>query len=169
MIVTKKEKKLAEAAKKKDVLPYLKNEIIPQTKLELREDIVSEEYNDLANRFVEYFEMKKPYLNPDLRVEEVARELYTNQTYLARAIRLKLGKTFIQVVHWYRINEAINLYIKEEPASIQEIRLRVGFRSVSTFNNAFAIHTGKTPAEWCKYYKRVKERGFTNEPKKGNN
>lgn len=141
------------------VKPYISQEMVTFDQLELREDAISEDMNDVAKRFIDYFEKDKPYLNPDIRIMDVAEHLFTNKTYLSRAINIKFGKNFSQLVHWFRIRDAVSIYIESGNMSMQELHLKVGFRSMSTFNTAFSRYTGKTPADWCKSIKKVEQNG----------
>ncbi|MBP5210458.1 MAG: helix-turn-helix transcriptional regulator [Bacteroidales bacterium] len=145
--------------KKTEVKPYIYQDMVPAAHLELREESVSEEMNSIALRFIDYFEREKPYLNPDLRIVDVAEHLFTNKTYLSRAINIKFGKNFSQLVHWFRIRDAVDIYANDKSKSMtmQELHQRVGFRSMSTFNTAFSRYTGKTPAEWCRHYDKVEK------------
>ncbi len=45
--------------------------------------------DELYKRLLAYFDQKKPYLNSDLKIREVALYLYTNKTYLSRVINEK--------------------------------------------------------------------------------
>ena len=149
--------KVKSSEKETEVKPYIYQDIVSSAQLELREESVSEEMNAIAKRFLDYFESEKPYLNPDLRIVDVAEHLFTNKTYLSRAINIKFGKNFSQLVHWFRVRDAVEIYAndKSKTLSMQELHQMVGFRSMSTFNTAFSRYTGKTPGEWCKHYKNI--------------
>ena len=56
---------------------------------------------DLKDRLCNVLEREKLYLNPDLRVGDVSERLYTNKSYLAQTIKLKLNKNFCQLLHYY--------------------------------------------------------------------
>ena len=103
------------------------------------------------------FEREKLYLNPDIRVGDLAERLYTNKSYLAQTIKLKLNKNFCQLVHYYRVREAMRVYAQNPELTITQLCRRVGFNSMTTFNTAFGRNTGFTPAEWCKEYRKRNE------------
>ena len=50
------------------------------------------EFDDLKEKLLDLFEREKIFLNPDIRINEVALRLYTNKTYLSKVIRLKTNK-----------------------------------------------------------------------------
>ena len=112
---------------------------------------------ELKERLCNVLEREKLYLNPDIRVGDLAERLYTNKSYLAQTIKIKLNKNFCQLVHYYRVREAMRLYAQNPDLTITQLCRRVGFNSMTTFNTAFGRNTGYTPAEWCKEYRKRNE------------
>lgn len=112
---------------------------------------------ELKERLCNVLEREKLYLNPDIRVGDLAERLYTNKSYLAQTIKLKMGKNFCQLVHYYRVREAMRLYAQNPDLTITQLCRRVGFNSMTTFNTAFGRNTGFTPAEWCKQFRKRNE------------
>lgn len=112
------------------------------------------EMEELKDRLCELMERERLYLNPNIRVSDVAARLYTNKSYLSQAIRTKLNKNFCQLVHSYRVKEAMRLYSVNQNISIVDMCRKVGFNSMATFTSAFSRNTGFTPADWCRQYKR---------------
>ena len=120
----------------------------------LADEATEDEYDNLMDRLISLFESEKLYLDPGIRVSEVATRLLTNKSGLSTAIRIKTGKNFCQLVHYYRVKEAMRLYMRDESLTITQLQKRVGFNSMTTFNTAFGRNTGFTPAEWCKNYRK---------------
>lgn len=114
----------------------------------------------LKDKICELLDREKLYLNPNIRVSDVAKMLFTNKNYVAQAIKSRMGKNFCQLVHYYRIKEAIRVYSINPDIQMPELAHRVGFNSMTTFNGAFSRNTGYTPAEWCKEYKRKNTKGY---------
>ena len=112
---------------------------------------------ELKDRLCNVLEREKLYLNPDIRVGDLAERLYTNKSYLAQTIKIKLNKNFCQLVHYYRVREAMRLYSQNPELTITQLCRRVGFNSMTTFNTAFGRNTGFTPAEWCKEFRKRNE------------
>ena len=112
---------------------------------------------ELKERLCNVLEREKLYLNPDIRVGDLAERLYTNKSYLAQTIKLKMGKNFCQLVHYYRVREAMRLYAQNTELTITQLCRRVGFNSMTTFNTAFGRNTGFTPAEWCQEFRTRNE------------
>lgn len=120
----------------------------------LRDDSERDEDEELKDRLLYLFENEKIYLRPDVRITEVAERLLTNKTHLSKVIRLKTGKNFCQLVHTYRIREAMRIFSGNPRLSIVQLGQLVGFNSLTTFTTAFGRNTGFTPAEWCKNYRK---------------
>lgn len=133
------------------VLPEKRRELI------LEDDASSSrefEMEDLRDRLCDLMERERLYLNPNIRVNDVAERLLTNKSYLAQTIRVKFNKNFCQLVHYYRVKEAMRLYAKNPEENIAELSRKVGFNSMTTFTSAFSRNTGFTPADWCRQFKR---------------
>jgi len=72
-----------------------------------------------------------------------------NEKYISQAISLYGNKSFYQFLHYYRINEARRLLLEaEDDLQIKEIMFDCGYRSRSTFINAFKEYTGMTPSQF---------------------
>lgn len=112
------------------------------------------DFEALKNRICILMEKEKLYLNPDIRVTDLAEKLYTNKNYVAQALKSKMNRNFCQMVHYYRVQEAMRIYASNPQISMRELARRVGFNSMTTFNGAFSRHTGYTPAEWCKHFRK---------------
>lgn len=130
----------------------------PKISQDLRDDSETDEDEELKERLLYLFEVEKVYLRPDIRITEVAERLLTNKTHLSKVIRAKTGKNFCQLVHTYRIREAMRLFSGNPRLSIVQLGQLVGFNSLTTFTTAFGRNTGYTPAEWCKNYRRSANR-----------
>lgn len=122
-----------------------------------------DEYDDLISRLQYLFENEKIFLDADIRISDVADRLSTTKNHLSKAIGIKTGKNFCQLLHSYRVREAMRLYTANQKLSINQLCKMVGFNSMTTFNTAFGRNTGYTPAEWCKNFKKNSIR----EPKYG--
>ena len=118
---------------------------------------------ELKDRLCNVLEREKLYLNPDIRVGDLAERLYTNKSYLAQTIKIKLNKNFCQLVHYYRVREAMRIYAQNPELTITQLCRRVGFNSMTTFNTAFGRNTGYTPAEWCKEFRKRNEAKTTSQ------
>ena len=144
----------------------------PAEGMKKRERILSDtepegdEYDNLISRLELLFEGEKLYLQPEVRITTVADMLHSSKTNLSKAIKMKTGKNFCQLVHSYRVREAMRLYAANQKLSISQLYKAVGFNSKTTFNTAFGRNTGCTPAEWCKNYRKSTELANTGNGRK---
>lgn len=105
------------------------------------------EVSTLAAEVQRLFDEEKLFLNPKLKLSDVAREVGTNRTYLSRYFNQENGHTFYDFVNNYRIKYAEDL-LKTTSANLQEIADRSGFNSLSTFRRVFAATHGCSPTEY---------------------
>lgn len=104
--------------------------------------------NSLATGLRFLMDHDKVYTQAALKVEQLARMLGTNRTYLSRTIRSEYGKTFPQLIVTYRIEEAKRLLREEPDIKVNEVALRCGFKNSSVLGKAFREETGTTPLDW---------------------
>ncbi|MBU2650651.1 MAG: helix-turn-helix domain-containing protein [Bacteroidetes bacterium] len=120
-----------------------------------------QEQRKLINRLREYMESQKPYLDPGLNIQETAKQLTTNRTYLSRAINTQLGTTFPNFINNYRIQEAIRLITTgfTKNHTQEALAKRSGFASRTVFTSAFKKITGVVPSFFIAKYKDVEREG----------
>lgn len=102
---------------------------------------------DLINRICQVVEDKKLYLNPDLKVSDIATELNTNQRAVSDSINAHRG-TFRQFINAYRVSHAQEMLRSQSDVTITEVWLSSGFSSESSFFRIFKATTGSTPLNW---------------------
>jgi len=93
-----------------------------------------------------HFEEDKPYLNPDLKISDVARAIKTNRTYLSDLLSSDLDVNFNRFVNKYRIETALNILQNPGEKKLLEVAELSGFNSYSVFFCAFKEETGLSPA-----------------------
>lgn len=109
---------------------------------------------DLAGplqQIIRIMEQNKPYLDPDLTIEELARQAGLKVYICSSAINRMLGINFFTFVNGCRVEEAMRqLQAKTPRQTILDIALASGFNSKSTFNAIFKAKTGQTPSQFLK-------------------
>lgn len=100
-----------------------------------------------AERMHLLFERDHVYLNPRLRLTELAALLGTNRTYLSQYINQCCDTTFYDFVNDYRIHHA-KLLLHSTDDTLDTIATNSGFNSLSTFRRAFQQREGKSPIEF---------------------
>jgi len=98
---------------------------------------------------LEYFEKEKPFLNPNLSMNDVAFALKTNRTYISQIINRECNKNFYTFVNEFRINYAISLIDnKKQETTIDDLLSESGFKSRSVFYKQFKEKTGYSPQDY---------------------
>lgn len=102
-----------------------------------------------------YFENEKPFLNPNLTINDLAQHLNTPSYIVSRVINEGFEKNFFDFVNYYRViefKEQIN-NPKFKNYTLLSIAFEVGFNSKTSFNRAFKKITNQTPSEF--YHSRT--------------
>ena len=100
----------------------------------------------------QHMQNNKPYLEPELTLEQLAAQLSLKPRLLSQIINKMLGQNFFDFINRYRIEEASRLLTnpKDKKITILEVLYEVGFNSKSSFNTLFKKYTGLTPSEFKK-------------------
>lgn len=110
----------------------------------------SEELTNEITRLRAHMEQQEPYMDPDLTIKELAKQIGMDTKAASLLINHTLNQHFYDFVNSYRIAKAADLLLDPEKSrmTILEILYHVGFNSKSSFNTAFKKHTGYTPTEF---------------------
>lgn len=114
------------------------------------EAVLSTVENDpprLKEKILILFEKDKIYLNPKLRLSDVASMVGSNRTYVSRIFNDCHGKTFFEYVNEYRVRHAMDI-LKSSDKKIEEIAEISGFSSRQSFHRVFNKITRLTPEEY---------------------
>lgn len=106
-----------------------------------------ESNNELMTRITQLIEEKRLYLNPELKVTDVAEALGTNRNVVSACINAQ-GRTFNQLVNDYRLQHAKKLLQQMPDIKISTAGMESGFANEVTFFRVFKDATGMTPKEW---------------------
>lgn len=85
------------------------------------------------NKFEAYICYHKPYLNPHLRITDLAVGLGTNRSYLSAFINTTYGVNFSQLVNRYRVEEFRRLEKEKPELNKAELAVAVGFGSYRSY------------------------------------
>ena len=97
---------------------------------------------------------KELFLDPNLTLEMVAKELQVTKHLLSQYINETLGKSFSSLIKEYRVEKAKQLLQTESNFTIEGLGYDSGFSSKSTFFTAFKKITGSTPSEYQKLHSK---------------
>ncbi len=111
---------------------------------------LDEIYKDLYERIVDYFEAEKPYLDGELTINLLVKELYSNKMYISRAISHFTGRNFCQFVNYYRVVHSMESFRNNPDLKVHELAAMSGFNTIVSYNMAFRLFMGENPSEWCR-------------------
>lgn len=119
-------------------------------------DDMGADLSEIERQIQYQFITQKLFLNPHLRLSDVATKVGTNRTYLSRFFNQEKGHTFYDYVNGLRLDYAENLLLTT-PDSLAKIAESSGFNSLSTFRRAFATRHNCSPAEFRRFHNFQKE------------
>jgi AraC-like DNA-binding protein len=119
------------------------------------EFISDAEADEIHKMIIEYLITEKPYIKNDFSMHDICDRLNVSRRKISYVLNEVIHKNFYGVVNEYRINEAVELLMKDgsNQLKIEVLGEMVGFQSKSSFNACFKKVTGMTPSEY-----RIKNR-----------
>ena len=102
----------------------------------------------LMSQICELVESQNLYLNPVLKITDIASTLGVNRYYISDCINSTKGCSFSQFVNTYRIEHAKQLMRNQPDIKLSEVWISSGFSNERTFLRAFKAITGMTPSEF---------------------
>jgi AraC-like DNA-binding protein len=105
---------------------------------------------DVAKKIEDYLRREKPYLNPDFELANIASALKINPKQVSYACKHVLNIKFTDLRAQLRVEHAKELLKKglSESLTIDAIGVDSGFKSRSTYYEAFKAETGMTPSQY---------------------
>lgn len=110
-------------------------------------------YRTTYERLNAFFEDRKPYLDCDLTIADIAKELYTNKLYVSKSINLCTGKNFCQYVNYHRVKYSMELFRADPHLKVSQLAEMSGFHTVASYNMAFKLIMNESPGEWCRRHR----------------
>lgn len=92
-------------------------------------------------------EEERIYLNPTLKLSDIARMAHTNRTYASAYFSSEVGETFYDHINRLRVDHAIVL-LADGAKRLEEIALASGFNSRQSFHRVFSKIKGLSPLEY---------------------
>ncbi|NOR34008.1 MAG: helix-turn-helix domain-containing protein, partial [Bacteroidales bacterium] len=107
---------------------------------------------EYSSRLIEHISENKPYLNPDLSLRDLAKQIDIHPNHLSWVLNNSIGLNFNEFINQYRI-EAFKSNAKaqeNENITIEGLAYESGFNSKTVFNTYFKKETGLTPRQFLK-------------------
>lgn len=103
---------------------------------------------ELMNRIIQLMETQHPYLNPELKVSDIADTLGVHRNAVSACINSQQGCSFSQFVNNYRLRHVKKLLLETSDMKISTVGMESGFANERSFFRSFKAATGLTPKEW---------------------
>lgn len=107
-----------------------------------------EKDNELMGRIAQVMDTRQLYLNPDLKVSDMAEVLGVHRNTVSACINSHQGCTFSQYVNEYRLRHAKRLLMEQGGMKMAAVGMESGFANERSFFRSFKSATGLTPREW---------------------
>lgn len=97
-------------------------------------------------------ELKRPYLNSELTLNQLAEMLSISPHNLSEVINTRFCQNFFDFINHYRIEKVKSDLIDPEKSQLKMLAIAfdAGFNSKTAFNTIFKKTTGKTPSDYRK-------------------
>lgn len=125
-----------------------------------RESIIEEKFSqkkpdtaiETFNKLNDAIESKKLYLNPELNIEILAKELNLKASTISQLINRNTNYNFNDYINSFRVDDIKKMLEHPDYANytIVAIGLEAGFNSKASFYRAFKKFEGMTPSEYIK-------------------
>ena len=108
----------------------------------------ADHFTQLQREVLKAMDEEKLYLQPNLKISDLARHLGSNRNYIWRAVNAGLGISFSELVNRRRIDHFIYLAKQNELSDVDDTWQKCGFTSASSFYRNFKLYMGCSPAEY---------------------
>jgi len=102
---------------------------------------------ELAQQITDIVNRHQLYLQPNLKITDVAALLHTNRTYVSRVLKEDMGTTFADFINRQRIDYASKLMEQQPELGASEVARQSGFSSQSSFYRNYKLYKGHPPKE----------------------
>lgn len=118
---------------------------------------IEENLEDLKiqfNTIVEYLNVHKSFLNPDLNLKSLASLINMPQKDISKAINTFSDSNFHSFINKYRVEEAKKILINKDSTKYSMIGIgeKAGFNSKSSFYNNFKKEVGLSPKQYINQF-----------------
>ena len=103
---------------------------------------------ELMHRICQLMEQQQLYLNPNLKLADLATALGSNRSSISNCINSQRNCSFPQFVNAYRIAHVQELLRNQPNLKVTHVWMNAGFSSEASFYRIFKSATGTTPTDW---------------------
>ena len=103
---------------------------------------------ELMQRIHQIVVEEKQFLNSELTVQSLARQMDIHRNYISSCVNDQKGCNFTQYVNAYRVEYAKQLMLQHPDLKMNAIALDSGFANDTSFFRTFRAFTDQTPSDW---------------------
>ncbi|WP_158587716.1 helix-turn-helix domain-containing protein [Algoriphagus lacus] len=146
------ERELFFVQSKSDLADSDNKEYLTETLLAKDESSNIQYFEEIYNKSIELIKVEKLYLNPELKVLDLAILLNVHPNLMSRAINQISGANFYDLINKMRVEEFIRRTRTEDSQkyTIMAMAFDSGFNSKATFYRNFKAIVGTLPSEFLK-------------------
>ena len=122
----------------------MEEEKVEQEPNEVNEPATADKFGPILKRMMEEQQL---YLQPDIKINELAQQVGTCRTYLSNYLNQELGVSFSGYINRQRIEYAKALMTQSPDLTLAEVAVASGFASVTSFVRNYKKFVGKAPRE----------------------
>ena len=104
--------------------------------------------SELKDRVIRLVEQERLYLQPNLKISDLAERLNTNRNYIYNAVNVELGISFSELINQKRIEFAAAQIRRDPKKLLADIAIISGFTSTSAFYRNFKQFKHCTPSQY---------------------
>jgi len=107
---------------------------------------------EYSSRLLTHITENKPYLNSELSLRELAKQIDIHPNHLSWILNQSIGRNFNEFINQYRIEafKSIARAQENKKLTIEGLAYESGFNSKTVFNTYFKRETGLTPRQFLK-------------------
>ncbi|MDG3581817.1 helix-turn-helix domain-containing protein [Galbibacter pacificus] len=107
---------------------------------------------ELKIQLKELMKSEKPYLNPNLNLDELASIMNISRHHASQLINEHFDRNFYEFINLYRVDEAKGMLKEGKNLNIEDIAFQCGFNNRISFYRAFKKSEGVPPTKFREHY-----------------
>lgn len=111
-------------------------------------DKPSQGYDKILDSFNNLMDKEQCFLDPEMNIEEIARRLSTNRTYVSKLVNMYYEMTFRDYLNKKRVDFSKKLLLDDRDAVIDYVATKSGYLSSTQYIRKFKEYEGITPSVW---------------------
>lgn len=115
----------------------------------IKSKISEEQLDEYEAKLYRFIEEKKPFLDVDLSLDKLAKQLKIPSYHLSQLFSLRIGRNFNQFINVYRVKHACSIIDTTKEVKMDQLISDCGFNSKTSFNRHFKIIVGCSPSEYA--------------------